>query len=242
MNPEEYNRLRHIDGMGQKMPAADYLYAEDVKYDSNSRVCDNIIPKKVHQIWLGPKPIPTHTYKWKQYCEHFGWEYKLWDDASIHSFGLTNVSQYIIYGRNNNYHAQADIARYEIVNRLGGFYFDADIVPANGTTIDVSCHLGMRGLICSTENHAREITTGALFVMNSFFASCADHPILKRIIASIPTNISRLKEIGEEGAMWCTGPFLFNKCLFGPFTIIHRDWTSGGEDNPKFQLFIFKAY
>lgn len=51
------------------------------------------------------------------------WEYFLWDDNSIEKFVLRNKEKYY---SSKNYGYKSDIARYEILNRLGGLYVDID--------------------------------------------------------------------------------------------------------------------
>ena len=55
-----------------------------------------IIPKKMHQIWIGPKPVPPVYAKmareWKS--KHPGWEYKLWTNKDIKSLKMKNTKQF----------------------------------------------------------------------------------------------------------------------------------------------------
>jgi len=83
-----------------------------------------LIPKKIHQIWLG-SPLPD---EFKSFCEswkttHPGWEYKLWTDKDIEELNLENKA---LYDAATNYGERSDIARYEILYRFGGLYIDTD--------------------------------------------------------------------------------------------------------------------
>lgn len=86
--------------------------------------CRIAIPKIIHQIWIGPK-IPARYEKWRLSWRRMNpeFEYKLWDEKSILEFGLKNERAYL---ETQNYGAKSDIARYEILNRLGGIYVDTD--------------------------------------------------------------------------------------------------------------------
>lgn len=86
--------------------------------------CSNKIPKIIHQIWIGSK-IPAKYEKWRLSWSKMNpeFEYKLWDEKSILGFGLENERAYLA---TQNYGAKSDIARYEILNRIGGIYADTD--------------------------------------------------------------------------------------------------------------------
>ena len=84
------------------------------------------IPKIIHQIWIGPNKRPDCWMdSVRDFCKDFGYEYKLWDDASVSSFQMINR---LIYDLHPMYNAKADILRYELLVHYGGVYIDADSV------------------------------------------------------------------------------------------------------------------
>src|SRR4029079_1167635 len=85
------------------------------------------IPKIVHQIWLGPfEPPLSWMASWKEkFCVQYNWQYKLWNEEEIKKFGLRNDSA---FHASESYQQKADIARYEICHRYGGFYVDCDMI------------------------------------------------------------------------------------------------------------------
>lgn len=92
-----------------------------------------MISKKIHQIWVGDRPAPFKIMEsWRRYCNKFGWEYYLWDETAIESLNLVNRHIYNFYKNESKieakskYQGMSDIARLEIVNRFGGYYFDCD--------------------------------------------------------------------------------------------------------------------
>jgi mannosyltransferase OCH1-like enzyme len=93
----------------------------DVDYKSQPR-----IPKIVHHIWLG-SPLPELYKKFRQTWmdHHPDWQFMLWTEKEIEEFGLNNKDQ---YDASINYGQKSDIARYEILYRLGGLYVDTDFV------------------------------------------------------------------------------------------------------------------
>jgi mannosyltransferase OCH1-like enzyme len=84
-----------------------------------------MIPRTLHQIWIGPRPVPRRwTESWRRLHPEF--EYRLWDEAAIDAFGLANLAVYRRYGEAEIYDGAADVARAEILHRFGGVYVDAD--------------------------------------------------------------------------------------------------------------------
>lgn len=39
-----------------------------------------MLEKIIHQIWIGPYPIPIFVMSWVNYCKQYGWDYRLWTD------------------------------------------------------------------------------------------------------------------------------------------------------------------
>ncbi len=133
-----------------------------------------IIPKIIHQIWLGPKTPPA-VFKQSQESikkYHPDWEYKLWTDKDIPDLLLHNQK---FYDLTNNYGAKADILRYELLYKFGGIYLDVDMVCLNPLDILLqydlwSCvqPLDCKGGLC-----------------NCVIGSIPGHPILEHCIASL---------------------------------------------------------
>ena len=75
------------------------------------------IPRIIHHIWLGP-PCPTSMRRWmrKWHDMHPRWQHILWDEKSIDGFGLRNAAA---YDAAENFGEKSDIARYEILERMG---------------------------------------------------------------------------------------------------------------------------
>lgn len=135
-----------------------------------------IIPKKIHQIWLGspfPKEFKYITEKWIKL--HPDWEYKLWTDKDVSDlFPLYNQE---IYYKSRNFGEKSDILRYEILYRFGGFYVDIDyecIKPFNILSQGYNFVVGVE-----------PIDTSHLSVGNAIIGSTPNHPILKKCVETI---------------------------------------------------------
>lgn len=79
---------------------------------------DKKIPKKIHRIWLGDKPIPS---EYEDYWE--SWQ-KFHPDHSFHTWrdfdGFTEIPEGLSPA------AQSDILRLHILHKYGGLYVDTD--------------------------------------------------------------------------------------------------------------------
>ena len=77
-----------------------------------------MIPKILHQVWVGPNPPPTRAMEtWRR--RHPDWEYRIWTDHT----GWENQKA---IDAMPEWNGKADIMRYEILYRHGGVVVDAD--------------------------------------------------------------------------------------------------------------------
>jgi len=86
------------------------------------------IPHLVHQVWLGPRPVPDHFLPWMGTIERFapGWEYRLWREAEVQELIDGSLLPDLLMDDSQPVGLRADVARYEILRRQGGVYFDCD--------------------------------------------------------------------------------------------------------------------
>ena len=85
-----------------------------------------MIPKKIHQVWLGDKEIPEQFLKWsKEWKEkNPDFEYKLW---TSNDFGENKFVKEAL--KLNDYRFVSDWVRSNILYNEGGVYIDVDIKP-----------------------------------------------------------------------------------------------------------------
>lgn len=86
----------------------------------------SIIPKIIHYMWLGGKPIPdTLKYcidSWKKYCPEY--EIRRWDETNYD----IEKNEYMKQAYEQRmYGFIPDYARLDILYRFGGIYFDTDV-------------------------------------------------------------------------------------------------------------------
>ncbi|OOY08659.1 glycosyltransferase [Thioclava sp. F36-7] len=90
------------------------------------------IPKKLGHIWIGPLDAPTNWMNtWKHF--HPEWEYTLYDEEFLRDADFETSSQIQEYIRRGHYSGAADLMRYEILWRHGGFLAEADSVCLRAT-------------------------------------------------------------------------------------------------------------
>lgn len=84
------------------------------------------IPKIIHQLWIGPKPMPTKFMDtWRD--KHPDYEYIRWTEAEINKRGIKFECGNAI-NRMSEINGKADIMRWEILYRYGGIFLDADSI------------------------------------------------------------------------------------------------------------------
>lgn len=134
-----------------------------------------MIPKIIHFIWLGPTPIPEYAKsnisKWKELYPDY--EIKLWVDIDFISNNLLE------FYNDNQLHVafKADIARYHILQKHGGLYFDTDFKPLKRIP-DYFLNFDFLGGI---QNNG-EVAIG-------FIGSIPNSPIIGEIINKLPESI-----------------------------------------------------
>lgn len=84
-----------------------------------------MIPKVMHQLWIGPKQAPIELMDtWKD--AHPGWKYIIWNEETIAEHFPRGFHNQIQYDAMPEWNGKCDIARYEILQKFGGFFVDAD--------------------------------------------------------------------------------------------------------------------
>ena len=152
------------------------------------------IPHIIHQIWVGPNPIPSKSKKFIKDIKklHPNFEYKLWTDKDITKDNFTNYE----YIKNSKSYAQkADIMRYEILYNHGGIYLDIDFEIFKNLEPLLTNEL----VLCSEDNFSN------FHITNAFIACTKHNPNLKRCVDGI-------KKIDFSAMInFATGPVYFKK-------------------------------
>ena len=87
---------------------------------------NEIIPKKIHYMWLGGKEIPDHLKRcmesWEKYCPDY--EIIRWDETNYD----VHKNKFVAQAYDNGcYGFVPDYARIELLYEYGGIYLDTDV-------------------------------------------------------------------------------------------------------------------
>ena len=159
-----------------------------------------MIPKIVHQIWIGPNKKPDlWTSSWENKLRE-DWTYKLWDDDTIKELNLYNDD---LYNNETDYACKADILRYEILYKYGGVYIDADMYLLNDHFFNFIENNENDFLIAHEPNKN--------LIANSFIASTPNHHIMKIIIQECRRKYIQFRT--KYPPYQVTGPYLITPIL-----------------------------
>lgn len=176
----------------------DTYAVQDLQYSHTPR-----IPKIIHQIWLGsekgelPEKYNYFQSTWKEH--HPDWEYRLWTEKEIEAFGLTNKSA---YDESTNYGQKSDIARYEILYRMGGLYVDTDFECLNNFDIFHHCFDFYTGSAFGPSFHA----------YMGLIGSAPGHKLMKQCIDTINIHVTHHANPALN-ILFTTGPYLFSDSI-----------------------------
>lgn len=138
------------------------------------------IPKIIHQIWVGPKPVPTllkaSARGWKK--SHPDWQYILWTNDMVErllpEFLPEHKDMYL--NDQSDVREKANILRYYLLYWYGGLYVDADC----------QCLTSFEELHYYYDFYAGITTNSSGGVLNNaVIGSALGHPIMKYVIDTI---------------------------------------------------------
>ena len=178
------------------------MNADFIHTSSQMNVGSQKIPKILHQIWIGPLPAPSNLMRtWKE--KHPDFEYILWNEAEIDHRGLElSCSREINIMSEIN--GKADIIRWEILYKYGGYFVDADSICIEPFDAFFENQTGF----ATFEN---EVVRKGL-VATGTMGFIPGHPICRDIIEWIKTPEGE-NSIRNFRAWYSVGPALLTKML-----------------------------
>ena len=186
------------------------LLAPYGRFDRAERIARTAVdrlpaPRVIHQIWIGPKPVPVTCQAWATYAKIQGYDYRLWREEDLATIEIDRNPVFAAMLAAGDFPGAVDVARYVILHRLGGIYLDCDWYPAR---TDMSFHerLPMAGLTALAEDIPRLTGMGSTLLGNAFIAAPPHHPVFERMLQAIPKI---WQDMPEAPAWWSTGPLLF---------------------------------
>jgi mannosyltransferase OCH1-like enzyme len=168
-----------------------------------------MIPKNLHQIWLGPKPIPLEYLEWNKKLQllHPDWTYYFWTDDNIQDFKYKNLLSSCV-----SESAKSDVIRIEAVHRYGGIYCDMDVEPLRAFDSTL------------LSNDAFGCWAWPTVIGSGIFGTIPNHPWLNRIIEELPQWASKPDP-------W--SPYLFSQNLMDVTVYPGDFFLEGGKDRFK---------
>jgi hypothetical protein len=187
-----------------------------------------MIPKIIHQLWLGPRPLPTYTESWKLCAFKNDWEYRLWRDKDIDELELKWRA---CYDAAPLFQIKSDIARIEILSRFGGFYFDCDFVSSGESletfipidhvhftaTPEFQPNLRYQNTFRHLLPFFKDSSWMSLFVGSSFLGASLESRTITRAHATVG---EAYEKCGPEIASSGFGPNLINASICEPVFLI----------------------
>lgn len=159
------------------------------------------IPKIIHQIWVGPKPLPESCKRWSETWKekHPEWEYRLWDNEAAERF-LPRM-------RNADYYRQAivpamkaDILRLEILYEYGGFYVDMDM-ECLWPMDELIEHPGIKFIAGAQEDYST--------ITNTLIGATPKHDLINAFIEAV----TKRRKFEGWGILKRTGPGMITDVL-----------------------------
>jgi mannosyltransferase OCH1-like enzyme len=163
----------------------------------------------VHQIFIsdGNSQVPDTVKSVDKYFLDSDYMHIVWDDKKIKDFIRQNFhpSVSMAYNSLRSYAFKADLARYCILYKLGGWYIDAMM-----EVVDVPPDIKLYDMFLVRDFYAAKYTA-PWQIANGLIYSKPDHPVFKNMIDQIVINC-RNKDYGTK-ALSVTGPELFGRVI-----------------------------
>ncbi|KAJ8608767.1 hypothetical protein CTAYLR_007815 [Chrysophaeum taylorii] len=160
------------------------------------------IPRSIHQIWLGPRPIPERflefAARWR--ALHHEWEYRLWRDADVEEFGLENARA------------------FAAAHSHGGVYVDLDFEPLKSLDFlheGVGCYAGFSNVdVVEINNALIGAARGNVVVRECVRRLTPAPPLLGAVLASGFLDDTGARALHQNAAAQTidrTGPGFFTR-------------------------------
>lgn len=136
-----------------------------------------MIPKRIHQIWLGGKPLPDEYACYaKTWQQHFpDWEYRLWTDDDDYSW-MRNRSG---FESASTLSGRSDWLRHELLVNFGGMYADTDF----------ECLANFESLIHAGTAWSASESEGVISV--GIMGSIPGHPLFRFVVEHLPEWVEK---------------------------------------------------
>lgn len=182
------------------------------------------VPRCIHQIWLGSRPVPPTVSAWADHAADHGYRHRLWREADLAQSGYDRSWALRHMLDEGDFPGAVDVVRYMILRDLGGIYLDCDWYPAR-TRRTFHHALPLTGLAAFAEDTPRNTGAGSTLFANSFIATPPGNPVFARLCDILPSVVA---ELGDAPAWWSTGPLVFTVLARqGPVSLADAGFVAG---------------
>jgi mannosyltransferase OCH1-like enzyme len=156
-----------------------------------------VIPRILHQIWVGPDPLPEEfqAYRETWRTHHPAWEMRFWEEDDLPS----DLRHPAVYERDRTPAERADILRLELLWRYGGVYAD----------VDFECRRPIDDLLDGVELCAASLKPGGR-TNNALIGATQGHPLMERALDTV-----RIQEPGQPFDKTASGSLFFDAVIQG---------------------------
>lgn len=159
------------------------------------------IPRILHLIWVGENNAPESLHRylntWRALMP--AWNIRLWTNIDINEFPEAAIA---LINTATKGAQKADIMRYFIIEKYGGVYMDADVIPNASLEPLLTNFHNANLIIC------HDIPLTWHYISIGFFAAAPGHPVLKAA-CSMCYNI----ELNTSDIHMKSGPALFGRAI-----------------------------
>lgn len=201
-----------------------------------------MIPKVIHQVWIGPRPVPEeYIDTWRELADRTGWKHHLWREE--HAEEIVTISK-PVFEEWNHLHGRANLYRLEILYKYGGVYFDADYLSL-GRPLDEVIPL-QADLVGTTEHHFPRMdrfenpfnplgpneVPMSILLQCGFYAARPGHPQINHWLETAVEAYQRGRGTGHPafGSVTVCGAYHISRHLQYPITILPFQWLIGREN------------
>lgn len=145
-----------------------------------------MIPKILHQIWIGPNEMPLRERVCVKLLKRYNpnYKHKMWGNKEI--FELSKElphnakEKFDMFVEQKLWALATDIIRNKILHKYGGVYMDVDFVPSKKNSLDILPVETKDLLLVNMKTSTKE--NPVVRFQNCFIASKAGHPFMKRLL------------------------------------------------------------
>lgn len=163
---------------------------------NSSQAC--LIPKIIHQIWFGPKPLPKYFRFCMDSCKKRNpeWKYSLWTETEVAAENFKYKNFYL--DPKINPAKRSDVLRFELLQKYGGTYLD----------VDFYCCKNLESLNQSFDFYCT-IATELFDLNNAAMAAAPGHPLIELCLDTLRIDRNNT----PLGIMRNTGPYFLTQSV-----------------------------